>query len=114
MAAKKKEQDKNIIKWKESAGIESSQKLREELLDAFKSSSAIFLDISELEDIDLTGIQLIISAKKEADSQKKTFFIIGSIPEAISEYVSGCGISLDDYLAPKEKRDRQAREEQNA
>lgn len=113
MAAKKKEQDKNIIKWKESAGIESSQKLQKELLDAFKSSSAIFLDISELEDIDLTGIQLIISAKKEADSQKKTFFITGNIPEAISEYVSSCGISLDDYLNPEEKK-KEAKEEQNA
>lgn len=114
MAAKKKEQDKSIVKWKDSAGIESSKKLQKELLDAFNTSSTVFLDLSEVEDIDLTGIQLIISAKKEADSQKKYFFIKGNIPESISEYVSGCGVSLKDFLNPEETKREKSSNSQEA
>lgn len=98
MAAKSS--DKNVtIKWTGSAGIETANKLQKELLKALKASEKIFLDISELEDIDLTGIQIILSAKKEADSLGKSFSITGTIPPAIAEYVSSCSISFESLLS---------------
>ena len=86
------------IKWTGSAGIESAKKLQNEMLQAFKSFNTIFLDISALEDIDLSGIQIILSSKLEADSQKKNFYITGKIPPAISDFVSSCSISLESLV----------------
>lgn len=99
-----KNSDAITIKWTGTAGIEEAKSLHANLLEAFKKNNNILLDISELEDIDITGIQLIISARKEAEKQKKTFFIAEKIPEAILDFTSGCGVSLSDYTLPKEEK----------
>ena len=65
--AAKKEKKSNIIKWTETAGIEYAGKLKIELQKAIDENPLVFIDLSGLEDIDLTGIQLILAAKKEAD-----------------------------------------------
>lgn len=98
MSAKKTE-DKCIIKWTGSAGIEAAETLHKELVKSFKSANTIYLDMSELEDIDITGIQIIMAAKKEADEHKKNFYITGTIPQTIAEFVSGCNISFDSLLS---------------
>ncbi|MBQ0052692.1 MAG: STAS domain-containing protein [Treponema sp.] len=99
MASKKS--DTTTIKWQGTAGIEQAHSLQEELLKAFNKSNRVLLDISEVEDIDITGIQLIIAARKEADATEKAFFITGKIPEAISEFTAACSISLTDYALPE-------------
>lgn len=98
-----KNSDAITIKWTGTAGIEEAKKLHDSLLEAFNKNSGILLDISELEDIDITGIQLIISSKKEAEKQKKDFFIAGEIPAAILDFTAACGVSLSDYALPKEE-----------
>lgn len=97
MAAKNSTKEQTI-KWTGTAGIESADKLQKELLKALNSTSVLFLDLKELEDIDLTGIQLILAAQKEAQAQKKEFFVKDTVPPAISEYVSGCGIDLNSLI----------------
>ena len=52
------------VKWQGTAGIEQAHKLRDEILEAFKKNSKVRLDISEVDDIDITGIQIIIAARK--------------------------------------------------
>lgn len=91
------------IKWTGSAGIESAKKLQIELLKAIKQNKKILLDISELEDIDLSAIQLILSAKLEAENQNKIFALTKVIPHSILEFVSGCSVSLDSLLLAEEK-----------
>ncbi|WP_407425006.1 lipid asymmetry maintenance protein MlaB [Treponema sp.] len=98
MAAKKTESV--TIKWHGTAGIEQAHALRDELLAAFKNNK-ILLDISEVEDIDITGVQLIVSAKKEAQKSNKEFFIIGKIPDVIVEFISASSISLEEYALPE-------------
>lgn len=71
--AAKNSTDEQTIKWTGTAGIESADKLQKELFKTLNSTSKLFLDLAEVEDIDLTGIQLILAAQKEADSQKKNF-----------------------------------------
>jgi anti-anti-sigma regulatory factor len=94
--AKNKTSEKTII-WKGSAGIEQAKKLREELLAAFRTDSIIRLDISSLEDIDITGIQLIIAARREAEKTGKNFALSGSIPQSIFSFISAVGIPLAAY-----------------
>lgn len=89
------------IKWTGTAGIEQAKNLQKNLLEAFSGAEKILLDISELEDIDITGIQLIVSADKEAEKQKKSFFIAGKIPEIILDFTAGCGVSLSEYALPE-------------
>ena len=100
MAAKKS--DSITVKWHGTAGIEQAHSLRDELLTAFKKDK-VLLDISEIEDIDITGIQIIVSAKKEAEKTKKQFFITGTIPDVIAEFISASSISLAEYALPESK-----------
>ena len=85
-----------------------------ELQKAINANQEIYLDLSELEDIDLTGIQLIIAAKKEAESSQKNFLLKGQIPQAIMEYVSGCGISLENFTEPAAEKQDAPEEDKNA
>ena len=112
--AEKKQKVKNIVKWTGTAGIESAKKLQTELQKAINANQEIYLDLSELEDIDLTGIQLIIAAKKEAESSQKNFLLKGQIPQAIMEYVSGCGISLENFTEPAAENQDAPEEDKNA
>lgn len=86
-----------ILKWQGTVGIEQAHAVSKELLSAINSSDDVRLDVSEVEDIDITGIQIIVSARKEADLQKKKFFITGKIPPAIEEFIIASSISLKDY-----------------
>ena len=89
------------IKWTGTAGIEQAKNLQKNLLESFSGAEEVLLDISELEDIDITGIQLIVSARKEAEKQNKSFFISGKIPEIILDFTAGCGVSLSEYALPE-------------
>lgn len=86
------------IKWQGNAGIEQAHKLRDELLEAFKNNSEIRLDISEVEDIDITGIQMIVAARHEAEKKGKFFCITGKIPDSIKEFITASSITLDEYV----------------
>ncbi|MBQ3671762.1 MAG: STAS domain-containing protein [Treponema sp.] len=86
-----------ILKWQGTVGIEQAHAVSKALLEAINTHDDVRLDISEVEDIDITGIQIIISARKEADLQKKKFFITGKIPPVIEEFIVASSISLKDY-----------------
>lgn len=86
------------VKWQGTAGIEQAHSLKDGILAAFKKNSEVRLDISEVEDIDITGIQIIIAARKEAEKNGKSFFITGKIPNAIEEFIASSSIKLDDYV----------------
>lgn len=111
--AEKKLKVKNIVKWTGTAGIESAKKLQTELQKAINGNQEVFLDLSELEDIDLAGIQIILAAHKEAESRQKTFLLKSQIPQAILEYVSGCGISLNSFIEPTTEPQNQDAPEEN-
>ncbi|MBR0033156.1 MAG: STAS domain-containing protein [Treponema sp.] len=86
-----------ILKWQGTIGIEQAHSVSKELLEAINNNEDVRLDVSEVEDIDITGIQIIVSARKEAEAQKKKFFITGKIPPAIEEFIVASSISLKDY-----------------
>lgn len=87
-----------IVKWQGTAGIEQAHKLKDEILESFKKNSEVRLDISEVEDIDITGIQIIIAARCEAEKNGKAFFVTGKIPKSIEEFVTASSITLQEYV----------------
>ena len=89
------------IKWTGTAGIEQAKNLQKNLLESFNGADKVLLDISELEDIDITGIQLVVSARKEAEKQNKSFYISGKITEIILDFTAGCGVALSEYALPE-------------
>ena len=91
------ESKSETLKWQGTIGIEQAHAVSKELLTAINKHDDVRLDISEVEDIDITGIQIIVSARKEAEKQKKTFFITGKIPPVIEEFIIASSISLKDY-----------------
>lgn len=91
------ESKSETLKWQGTIGIEQAHAVSKELLAAINKHDDVRLDISEVEDIDITGIQIIVSARKEAEKQKKTFFITGKIPPVIEEFIIASSISLKDY-----------------
>ncbi len=90
------------VKWRGTAGIEQAHKLRDEILEAFKKNPKVLLDISEVDDIDITGIQIIIAARREAEKKGNSFYIIGKIPKAIAEFITASSITLDEYIFPED------------
>lgn len=86
------------VKWEGTVGIEQAHRLRDELIEAFKKTTEVRLDISNVDDIDITGIQIIVAARKEADKNGKGFFVIGQIPDAIKEFINASSITLDEYV----------------
>lgn len=85
------------VKWNGTAGIEQAHSLRDSLLAAFGKSSEVRLDISGVDDIDITGIQIIIAARKEADKLGKVFCLTGKIPPVIGDFTAASAISLGEY-----------------
>lgn len=85
------------VKWNGTAGIEQAHSLRDSLLAAFGKSSEVRLDISGVDDIDITGIQIIIAARKEADKLGKAFHLTGKIPPVIGEFTAASAITLSEY-----------------
>lgn len=82
------------IKLQDSVGIEQASAIKKQLTEAIKSKKTVSLDISEVTDIDTSIIQLILSAKKDADAKEKEFYISGIIPEDIQKLLSILSISL--------------------
>jgi anti-anti-sigma regulatory factor len=73
--------------WKGTAGIEQAGLLKKELLDAFEKQRTVSLDISAVEDIDTSAMQIILAATKEAEKKSGSFYITGTIPDSISKII---------------------------
>ncbi len=82
--------------WKDTVSIENAQKKKQELLKAFNSSDIIHLDISAIEDLDISAVQLILASQKEAMIRNKKFKIIGEIPTAFIDFFRRIGIPMDN------------------
>ena len=91
------------VKWVGAAGIEQALRLKAELIAAFDLNNSVSLDLSGAEEIDLSALQIIIAADKEAGAQKKSFFLENSIPPAISEFALLCGVKLESFLKQEDK-----------
>jgi len=93
--AKKAAADNIVVEWSGSCGIENAQSLKDSLLKVLKKASQIELDLSKVEDVDLTAIQIILAARKEALSQQKLFFIKDNIPADVVDFSASFGIQLE-------------------
>ena len=101
--SEKKLEEIITLQWTGTAGIETAKSRQKELVKALKAANKVIVDISNIDDIDITGIQLLLAAKKEADASKKNFFVKSPLPASISSFISSCSINLDPLLASEEE-----------
>ena len=72
--------------------------LRETLITALEEKDGIVLDLSNVTDIDTTGIQLLCSAYRTAKDAKKGFTIIGA-NDTFRDVISRIGLNSEGFLA---------------
>ena len=101
MAGQTKKSATTVV-WDDTVSIENAQKKKQELLKAFNSSEVILLDISKLEDLDISAVQLILASEKEALMRKKKFKIVGEVPQNFVDLFCRIGIPLDDLTTSEE------------
>lgn len=82
---------KSKLKWKSNIGIDNIMAKKDELIGIFSSSATITLDISEVESIDITALQLIVSAIKEAKIKNIQFSLLGNLQEEVIKFLTACG-----------------------
>jgi hypothetical protein len=101
MAGQTKKSATTVV-WDDTVSIDNAQKKKQELLKAFNSSEVILLDISKLDDLDVSAVQLILAAEKEAILTKKKFKIIGEISHNFVDFFCRIGIPIDDLTTTEE------------
>ncbi len=91
---KQEKEGKAFVKIKGAMSIEEAAELGKALLESITENSGLELDLSEVDDCDTAGIQLLCSAGKTARASKKTFSVT-----ACSDYVKyeaeSIGLNLD-------------------
>lgn len=97
-----KEKKSTTVVWEDSVTIENVQQKKQELQKAFNSSDEVFLDVSKLEDIDISGVQLIIASQKEAQIMKKHFGVTGEISENLINFFRRIGIPINKLTSAEQ------------
>lgn len=68
----------------------------EKTWNAVRQNDTIMLDVSEVTDIDLTFVQLLVSAQKTANAMGKRVSVTGAISEAFRDVLKRGGFAVDD------------------
>jgi anti-anti-sigma factor len=79
----------------DSFTINQIRTIYQTLLDEFNSSSKLLIDLRNVDEIDLSGLQLLVSLKKSCLEKNKEFYIKNLKEELLYSFeLSG----LDSYL----------------
>lgn len=100
MAGVKKAKTKNVEQSNEDSGslkgvksltIQDVAEVYDALIQAFTRSDVVSVELSELENIDAAGLQLLCSAHKFSVAKNKTFCLTGKMREGISKIIADAG-----------------------
>jgi len=75
-------------------GIRNAAELKELLLQALMSETELRVDISGATEVDITTLQLLWVAEREAHSAGKKFLLDGKIPDDILATANHAGLKL--------------------
>ena len=83
-----------IIKIDGAFTINEVAEIKNRFGEVFEKKKDVVLDLSEVNDCDTAGIQLIVSAKKKAVEMKTRFFI-ESVSERVQDAFRRIGMALE-------------------
>jgi len=88
------EKDTTVVFLKETIDIRHSEELKTILLQALSFEKQLRIDLSGLNDLDLSTLQLLYATKKSADN-KNILFVISPISESAKSIIEASHI-LDE------------------
>lgn len=86
-----------LLELEDSISVYEAAVVRDKLVAFMDASESLRIDLSKLEDCDITGIQLLYSAKKTAEDKGKSFSVTGASP-AVVDVMARAGINADEVL----------------
>jgi anti-anti-sigma factor len=72
------------IAWHGKVSIENAGKLKDEITQAFAQNDSLALDLSRVETIDTSGIQLLVAMIKEAQNKNIALVFEGQVPKEVN------------------------------
>lgn len=84
-------EDPHVLKVKGLGTIEHAQELRQTLLGALENYNDVILEFEELQEADLTCLQLLCSAHETSVAMNKRFSLHDNRPEALKKAVREAG-----------------------
>lgn len=102
----RQEKDGNILLKIEGAmTIINAAALREELADCFEQYNSLALDLGNVSECDVTGIQILLAARKSSTESGKPFIVCGTSPP-LDDTFSRAGLNIQEFQnSEKEKSD---------
>jgi anti-anti-sigma regulatory factor len=83
--------ESNVICLEGVIDIASAAELKTLLLDALKSGSGLSVSLDRCTDLDVTAIQLLWAAEREARASSVGFALAGQVPETVSAALKDAG-----------------------
>jgi anti-anti-sigma regulatory factor len=80
-----------ILHFSGSLGVERASALKDELAAALEGDSAVLLNLSSIEDIDLSCLQVLHAAKASAMALGKELHFTGSLHSGVVSRLLSCG-----------------------
>ncbi len=80
-----------IVNLQGSLSIERAAALKAEIAEALRGGDSVLLSLSLAEDLDLSCLQVIYAAKRQALSSGKALHFLGSVPSRIARRLAACG-----------------------
>ncbi len=71
--------------------LPNAEHVRETLQKSINTRNITIVDISRIEEMDLSGVQLLYAARRYAESKKKEFHLTGFLPEHLTEMLYRSG-----------------------
>jgi len=81
-----------VIGFSGAATIRHADEIAERLRQAFASSDRIEIDCTQVTEVDVTFLQLLIAAVKSAEASGKVLSLSAPVRGALLEAVSVCGV----------------------
>jgi anti-anti-sigma factor len=85
----------NVIEISGVLAINEAQELRDSLLRHSANNDHLLLDLSAVEACDTAGLQVLLAARRHAESLSKTFHLT-AVSEPVLKMVSALGVTLGE------------------
>jgi anti-anti-sigma regulatory factor len=72
-----------ILSYEGPVGIEKAAKIKEEILRMLEKNKIVTVNMSRIQEIDLSFIQIIYAARREAGKVGKEFHISGTLSDSV-------------------------------
>lgn len=80
-----------VLKLSGSLNVDRAVALKAELSSALGEATHVLVDFSEVEEIDLSALQILYAARRSAAATGKEIHLIGSIPTKVVKRLVACG-----------------------